>query len=97
MLASRMGMKRTVVSDQRRVLGDGWEIQCISRSPSDSESVIGLLLALWPAILIDNWDCNPQQLELGSETCAFGDIELAPTQSATEVLPSDIAKNVDQE
>ena len=64
MLASPMGMKRTVVFDQRRVLGDGWEIKCVSRSSVDSESMMGLQL-LWPAILIDMGGRSPQLLELG--------------------------------
>ena len=56
-------MKRTIVSDQRRVLGYGWEIQCISRSSVIVEGELGLLLALWPAILIDEGDYNAQSLD----------------------------------
>ena len=48
-----MGRKRTVVLGQRRVLGDGWEINCVSRSSADSEKDMSLLLWLWPAMLID--------------------------------------------
>ena len=48
-----MGRKRTVVLGQRRVLGDGWEIKCVSRSSADKEKDMSLLLWLWPAMLID--------------------------------------------
>ena len=52
MLASRMGMERTVVFDQRRVLGDCWETGCVSRSIAYGEGEMGSLLLLWPAILM---------------------------------------------
>lgn len=87
MLANGMGMKRTVVFDQRRVLGDGWEIECVSRPSVDSTSEIGLLLLLWPAILIDMGDGSPELLELGRRNGGDIDVELAPTQNAAEVLP----------
>ena len=68
MLASRMGMKRTVVFDQRRVLGDCWETGCVSRliAYGESEGEMDLLLLLWPAILIVLGAHNCSSLLMGS-------------------------------